>query len=183
MDNGESSYRRFLDGDPSGFDELVVMYREPLILFINGFLHNLAESEDVAAEAFMELIVHPKRYSFRSSLKTYLFSVAKNKAVDRVRREMRFSSHIMPEDFEKEDSARVEEHIFRKENANMLSRAMEKIHSEYAAVLRLVYLEDMTCEEAGKVLGKNKRQMANLLYRAKNSLRRAMEEEGFIYEE
>ena len=50
MDNGESSYRRFLDGDTSGFDELIEMYREPLMRFINGFLHNLSESEDVAED-------------------------------------------------------------------------------------------------------------------------------------
>ena len=41
----------------------------------------------------------------------------------------------------------------------------------------------MTAEEAGRVLKKNKRQIANLMYRAKGSLKRAMEEEGFSYEE
>lgn len=183
MDNGESSYRRFLNGDKSGFDELIAMYREPLILFINGFLHNLVESEDVAEDVFVELIVHPKRFLFRSSLKTYIFSIAKNKAMDVVRREIKISFDIALSEFEKEDEMRVEDHICRKENEKILLCAMEKLHPEYAAVLRLIYFEDMTNDEAGKVLGKNKRQMANLLYRAKNSLRCAMKEEGFTYEE
>ena len=86
MDNGESSYRRFLDGDTGGFDELVNMYHDALIYFINGFLFDITESEDVAEDTFMELIVHPKRFSFRSSLKTYIFQIARNKAIDRVRR-------------------------------------------------------------------------------------------------
>lgn len=182
MDNGASSYRRFLDGDQSGFDELIIMYRDSLIYFINGFLNNLDESEDVAEEAFMELIVHPHRYSFRSSFKTYLFSVARNKAVDRVRREKKLSPSQI-DDMELEDMERIEKNIFKDENSKMLHRAMEKINPEYASLLRLLYFEDMTGEQAAKVMKKSKRQIANLTYRAKNSLRRAMEEEGFSYEE
>ena len=182
MDNGASSYRRFLDGDRSGFDELIRDYRDSLIYFINGFLNNIDESEDVAEEAFMELIVHPHRYSFRSSFKTYLFTVARNKAVDRVRREKKLS-RAQIDDMELEDITRLERDILLDENSQMLHRAMKKINAEYAALLRLLYFEDMTAEQAGKILKKNKRQIANLTYRAKISLRRAMEEEGFSYEE
>ena len=182
MDNGASSYRRFLDGDQSGFDELIKDYRVPLIYFINGFLNNIDESEDVAEEAFMELIVHPHRYSFRSSFKTYLFTIARNKAVDRVRREKKFSGAQI-DDMELEDIERFDKDILKNENSQMLQSAMKKINPEYAVLLRLLYFEDMTNEQAGKILKKNKRQIANLTYRAKNSLRRAMEEEGFSYEE
>jgi RNA polymerase sigma-70 factor (ECF subfamily) len=182
MDNGASSYRRFLDGDQSGFDELIKDYRVPLIYFINGFLNNIDESEDVAEEAFMELIVHPHRYSFRSSFKTYLFTIARNKAVDRVRREKKFSGAQI-DDMELEDIERFDKDIIKNENSQMLQSAMKKINPEYAVLLRLLYFEDMTSEQAGKILKKNKRQIANLTYRAKNSLRRAMEEEGFSYEE
>ena len=181
MDNGASSYRRFLDGDKSAFDELIETYREPLISFINGFLHNLDESEDVAEDAFMELIIHPKRYSFRSSFKTYLFTVARNKAIDRIRKEMRYSRAPI-EELDMDDGIYTEDVIFRKENEAIVNRAIEKINPEYAAVLRLIYFEDMTGEEAGKVLGKSKRQMANLTYRAKLSLKKSLEEEGFKYE-
>lgn len=181
MDNGESSYRRFLAGDMAGFDELIEMYREPLIAFINGFLHNPAESEDVAEDAFMELIVHPGRYSFRSSLKTYIFTVARNKAVDRLRKEKKLT-YVAPEEFSAADEEELENYIFQKEREACLHRAMEKLNPEYAAVLRLVYFEGMAGKEAARVLGKSKRQTANLLYRAKITLRRLMEEEGFSYE-
>ena len=77
----------------------------------------------------------------------------------------------------------IDDYVSKKESRELLSKAMEKINPEYAAVLRLVYFEDMTGEEAAKVLGKNKKQTANLLYRAKISLRHAMEEEGYSHEE
>lgn len=182
MDNGESSYRRFLDGDTGGFDELVNMYHDALIYFINGFLFDITESEDVAEDTFMELIVHPKRFSFRSSLKTYIFQIARNKAIDRVRKRKRISSTPIDET-DIEDTESIENSVLKDERSKMLHIALGKINEEYATLLRLVYFEDMTAEEAGRVLKKNKRQIANLMYRAKGSLKRAMEEEGFSYEE
>lgn len=35
MDNGTSSYRRFLDGDDSGMVELVRDYKDGLLLYLN----------------------------------------------------------------------------------------------------------------------------------------------------
>ncbi|MBQ9746116.1 MAG: sigma-70 family RNA polymerase sigma factor, partial [Clostridia bacterium] len=84
---------------------------------------------------------------------------------------------------EKADGAEPDEHILREESRELICLAMEKINPEYAAVLRLIYFEDMTPEEAARVMGKSKKQLANLTYRAKISLRRAMEEEGYSHEE
>ena len=86
MGNGESSYRRFLDGDDSAFSEVIDIYRESLIFFINRYVQNLSLSEELAEDCFVELIVYPKRYNFRASLKTFLFTIARNKAVDRLRK-------------------------------------------------------------------------------------------------
>lgn len=33
MDNGASSYRRFLEGDQSAFDEILILYKDHLIFF------------------------------------------------------------------------------------------------------------------------------------------------------
>ena len=37
MDNGASSYRRFLDGDDKGLVDIIRDYKDGLILFLNGF--------------------------------------------------------------------------------------------------------------------------------------------------
>ena len=51
------------------------------------------------------------------------------------------------------------------------------------AALWLLYFEGFSTDEAAVALGKSRRQMANLLYRAKQSLRITLEKEGFAYEE
>ena len=40
MDNGASSYRRFLDGDESAFESIMKELFHGLVFFIDGFVHD-----------------------------------------------------------------------------------------------------------------------------------------------
>ena len=70
MDNGARSYRRFLDGDERAFDEILTQYFDGLTFFINRYLHDVHASEDIAIDVLLQLIIHPHRYNFKTSLKT-----------------------------------------------------------------------------------------------------------------
>ena len=89
MKNGAGSYRRFLDGDESAFDDLLALYQENLIFFINRYVHNITVAEDLAADVFLDLIVHKHRYNFKTSLKTYLFMIGRSRALNYLKREGR----------------------------------------------------------------------------------------------
>ena len=86
MDNGESSYRRFLDGDNNAFGEVVDIYKDSLIFFINRYVHNFAVAEELAQDVFVELLLHKRRYNFKTSLKTYIFTIGRNLAVSYIRK-------------------------------------------------------------------------------------------------
>ena len=75
MDAAANSYRRFLDGDESAFEEIMQELFCGLVFFINGFVHDPHAAEDIAIDAFSDLVVHRHRYNFRVSLKTYLYMV------------------------------------------------------------------------------------------------------------
>ncbi len=184
MDSGAASFRRFLDGDESGFDEIIGLYHDSLIYFINRYVNNFATAEDLAADTFMELLIHKKRYSFKSSFKTYLFSIARHKAVDHIRREKRFSS--MPEEEMPEDSTDidvVERSVISSEEKRKIKEISEGLCEDYATYLHLAFFEEMDNEDIAQIMKKSKKQMANLSYRAKNALREALRKEGICYEE
>ena len=67
MDQGAASYRRFIDGDRDAFGEIVDLYRESLIFFIHRYVNDIDTAEDLAEDVFVELIVHPERFSEKSS--------------------------------------------------------------------------------------------------------------------
>ena len=47
MDNGASSYRRFLEGDDSGIVEIIRDYKDGLILFLNRYVNNIHTAEEL----------------------------------------------------------------------------------------------------------------------------------------
>ena len=59
---------------------------------------------------------------------------------------------------------------------------MKRLNMEYRQVLYLVFFEDFQNAQVASVLGKSKKQVENLVYRAKLSLKTEMEKEGFVYE-
>ena len=71
----------------------------------------------------------------------------------------------------------------RDERKKILHNALANLSPEYRQVLWLIYFEDFSNDEAAQVMKKSKRQIENLVYRAKKSLKLTLEKEGFLYEE
>ena len=55
---------------------------------------------------------------------------------------------------------------------------MEKLNPDYRQILHLIYFEDMSPEEAGRVMKKNRKQIYNLIQRSREALRQKLIEEG-----
>lgn len=86
MDRGAASYRRFLDGDDEGFVEIVRVYNDGLILYLNSFVNNISVADELAEDAFVKLGVKKPRYTGKSSFKTWLYAIGRNVAIDYIRK-------------------------------------------------------------------------------------------------
>lgn len=179
MDNGAECYQRFLNGDENGLNEIVELYANHLIFFINGFVKDINLAEDIMEDTFMELIVHKHRFREESSFKTYLFKIGRNKALNFIKK----NKKTVPIETDIEDTTKLEEQIIKSDQNKHVRQAMKEINEVYAQVIHLLYFESMSYEEIGKVLKKNNKQVKNLAYRARNSLKEVLEKEGFSYEE
>ncbi len=184
MDNGASSYRRFLDGDDEGIEEIVRDFKDGLILYLNGIVKNIYTAEELAEDTFFRLMIKRPRFSGRSSFKSWLYAIGRNIAVDRIRRDVKTSS-IPIEDMESylSDEYDLERSYIKEERKIGVHRAMGKLPDDYRQVLWLTYFEDFSNKETSVIMKKNDRQIRNLLYRAKQSLKCELEKEGFTYEE
>ncbi len=178
-DVGADLYRKWLGGDGTAFDKIIEIYHDALIFFAYGIVKNFADAEDIAADVFADVIVHPKRYFFGCSLKTYLFSMARNKAVDRIRRRGRFSAADINESEESiSDGKLLEDKLIADEKAKAVRDALKEINPEYATALKLTYFYGFSGDEICIIMNKNKKQMTNLLYRGKEALKKALEGKG-----
>lgn len=70
MDNGASSYRRFLEGDKDALTEIIREYRDGIVLYVNNFVDNICAAEEIAEDVFVKLYVNKPKFSGKSSFKT-----------------------------------------------------------------------------------------------------------------
>lgn len=181
MDNGAGSYRRFLDGDESAFDEIIKEYLAGLIFFIDRYVHDTATAEDIAIDAFSDLVVHRHRYNFKVTLKTYLFMIGRSRALNYIKHRNKINFvplSDMESDVCCDDRKSMEERILSEERKRTVNNAITQLPENMQTAVHLVYFENMSYEEVAKVMRKNRKQIDNLLYRAKAMLRTILREEG-----
>lgn len=182
MDNGSIYYRRFLDGDESAFDEIMHEYFNNLVFFINRYVNDITAAEDIAIDAFSDLIVHKHRYNFKVTLKTYLFMIGRSRALNYIKHINKFKTVELSEvENELTDTYSLEEYICKNEMKKKVNKALEELPEEMKIAVHLVYFEGLSYSETAKILKKNKKQVDNLLYRAKGRLRAILGEEGEMY--
>ena len=184
MDNGASSYRRFLDGDDKGLLEIVQDYKDGLILYLNGFVNNLSVAEELMEETFFKIITKRPRFAEKHSFKTWLYTIGRNVAIDYLRHNSK-RADVSVDDIEGilKDEYDLEKIYIIEERKIAVHNALKKIHQEYRQVLWLLYFENFSNAETASIMKKNARQLKNLVYRAKNALKSQLDKEGFLYEE
>lgn len=170
MDNGASSYRRFLDGDESAFDEIMKELFYGLVFFIDRYVHDTQAAEDIAIDAFADLIVHRHRYNFKVTLKTYLYMVGRSRALDYLKRRKGINLVELSLAENLEDAKSLEEIVLADERKRAINLALQKLPEDMHMAVHLIYLDEMTYEEAAKIMKKSRKQVDNLLYRGKKEL-------------
>jgi len=178
MDNGASSYRRFLDGDESAFNDIMKELFRSLVFFVDGYVHDVHAAEDIAIDTFSDLVVHKHRYNFKVTLKTYVFMLGRSRALDYIKHRKILSFVELSEAEGLENEKTLEELVLADERKRVVNAAIAKLPENMRVVIHLVYFEEMTYDEAAKVMKKNRKQVDNLLYRAKKELRIILGEDG-----
>ena len=178
MDNGASSYRRFLDGDESAFDDIMKELFYPLVFFVDRYVQDVHTAEDIAMDVFSELIVHRHRFNFKVSLKTYLCMLGRSRALDwlRHRKVLRFVE--LSEASELPEASGLEELVLTDQRKRLLHHAITQLPEAMQEAVHLIYFQELSYEEAARVMKKNRKQIDNLLYRAKKELRIILGKDG-----
>ncbi|MGN0517743.1 MAG: RNA polymerase sigma factor [Acutalibacteraceae bacterium] len=182
MDNGASSYRRFIHGDDAGLADIIDEYYDGLTFYLNTYVRNLNTAEELAEDTFVKLATKKPRFNGKSSFKTWLYSIGRNIAADSLRHNSKrdivpideFSDMIANGDDEIEQSYLLEERKI------IIHRAMQRLKLEYRQVLWLTYFEELSNKEVAQIMKKSLNSIEHLVSRARQSLKAELEKEDFI---
>ena len=178
MDNGASSYRRFLDGDESAFDEIMKELFDNLVFFIDRYVHDIHAAEDIAIDTFSDLVVNRHRYNFKVTLKTYLFMLGRSRALNYIKHRKVIDFVELSEADKMSEQETLEEIVLVDERKRVVNNALSSLSDDMRVVIHLIYFEALSYDEAAKVMKKKRKQVDNLLYRAKKELRIILGKDG-----
>lgn len=181
MESDEIIYDRFLEErNEEDFRILLERHKDRLVLFLNGYVHNLADAEELMLDAFAEVALGRSIFAGRSSFRTWLYSIGKKLALSHLRKTGR-RMEVGEEAAEGVEGTvqAPDVTLLQEEGKKELYQALESLNSEYRQVLMLLYFEEMSHEEVARVMRKSMKQIYNLTERGKKALREALERMGF----
>lgn len=183
MDMGADSYKRFLKGDNDAIGEIVEMYRAGLEYFLLSILNNEDLAEEITQDTFCYLFIKKPKFKEKSSFKTWLYQIGKNRAYKYLKKNRRFTSldESFPEFISEERMALEEKYFSDTEKLNIIS-VMSSLKKEYREILWLTYFEELSNKECAVILDRKLHDIESLLYRARKALKRILQEEGYTYE-
>ena len=143
-------------GEEAAFTCLVVRHQRSLINFFFHLSWDRAMAEDCAQEVFLRLYSHRETYQPQARFTTFLFRIARNLWIDRVRSA---AVHGKPASLDGLLQDRVAspapgpvEILTRRETGAALKRALEKLSEEQRAVVLLGEIQGLKYEEVGAIL-------------------------------
>ena len=178
MEKDEALYAAYLGSEGNALRVLMERHGDALTLYINGYIHDIHEAEDLMIEAFSRMVAAKPRL-VENGFKAYLYKTARNLALrhaDKRRRHACFSL----EDLENEPESKllVEAVLQTEEQNRILHQCMKQINPDYYEALYLLYFENLSYVQAAQIMGKTTKQIDHLLERGKKALRPLLEREG-----
>lgn len=183
MRDGAEAYKRFLDGDKNAIGEIVEEYRAGLEYFLLSITGSEDTAEELTQDTFVYLFVKKPKYKPVASFRTWLYTIAKNKAYRYMKKNSKSLSYEYNSSFAiSEDLRLLEEKYFSDiEKLNVLD-VMAKLKSEYREILWLTYYEGFSNKECARITGKKVHNIEVLVSRARQALKKLLQEEGYTYE-
>ncbi|MDP3039799.1 MAG: sigma-70 family RNA polymerase sigma factor [Deltaproteobacteria bacterium] len=170
-------------GDFQAFEALVNRYEGKVYRLSMRMLRNQQDAEDALQETFLQVYRGLKNFEGRSSFSTWLFRLATNVSLMKIRHRQTEPSKLLPlEDYlpqhEEGEHPQIqdwpdlpEETLLSKESREKMLEALEKLPAEYRAVFILRDIEGFTNAEAGETLGISVAAVKSRLHRARLTLR------------
>ncbi len=152
----------YMGGDEDAFLSLVSSNLKPVYNFVYRLSGNQQDAEDITQETFIKVWKKIKKYDDAYSFKTWLYAIARNTAVDFLRKKR----NILFSDFENDAGensfldmlvdAEVlpDEVAIRAEQKDVLERALASLSPLYREVLLLKYNDQFTFDEIGRIVGR-----------------------------
>lgn len=167
-------------GQHSAFDRLYALYDQRVFQYVCTLVFNPALAEEIVGDTMMAVWRGAGTFSHNSRVSTWIFGIARHKALDALRRTGRQQREVDLDGVA--ELPHTEESPFdgiqRKEVASLTHRALAGLSREHQEILRLVFYEELPYEEIAELLSIPANTVKTRVYYAKHHLKQQLERLG-----
>jgi RNA polymerase sigma-70 factor (ECF subfamily) len=159
----------------AAFEALYRSSRDDVFAYVRGLLRDRSAAEDVTAQAFER--AYRRRTTFnpkRGSHRAWLFGIARNAALDELRRRSRHAELVAePEDVEAVTGDESAEAAMRR---TVIRKAMAQLSARERELVALKFFAGLHNTEIARVIGTSDSNAGTKIHRVLEKLRRACDE-------
>jgi len=174
MDHEERIILDAQHGKSESFRRLVERYQHPIFQMIFNLVHDSHAAEDISQDVF--IAAYRKISTFdpmRSKFATWLFTIARNKSINHLRKKKRDLSRVHGETATDADPCRLacKEELFQK-----LDDSLKQLPLRQQRAFVLAEFENLPYEEIAQIECISIGTVKSRIHRAKQKLRHALEQ-------
>lgn len=173
------SVKGFLNGNMRDFDALVTRYRDMIFNLCLNITGDYDEAVDCSQEVFIKMYKNLNRFEFRSSLSTWLYSIAMNTCRNRLSnsyRKKRVSFDVI-ENYSHAGKESDPEFIFEKnERERAVRGAISRLPEDERILVILRDLEERSYGEITEITGVKEGTIKSRLSRGRHRMRELLKE-------
>ena len=170
----ETVIHRVLEGDIESFRFILERYERPVVRIIRNITNRANSSEDIAQDVF--LTAYKKLASFdpaRSNFSTWLFTIARNKSINALKKKKPLSMSELPE---KSNPHNPSDDMAEKEFFDQLDATLQTLPPRQRRAFVLTEFEKLSYEEIAQIEGARLGTIKPRINRAKKKPRTALQE-------
>lgn len=161
--------------------DLYEKYKQDVFIYLLSITHNKALSEDLVSETFLSAIKSLPNFKGKSDIKTWLFSIARHKWYEYLRKEKSTTSlEFFIQQYIQEDSS-IERSSYHNEVSNRILDLLNKEDKRTKDIV-MMRVEGYSFYEIGNKFKISEGSARVIDFRIKKKLREILIKEGFEYE-
>jgi RNA polymerase sigma-70 factor (ECF subfamily) len=168
-------------GEQSAFERLYCLYEKRVYQYVYTLVYDATLAEEVVGDTMLAVWRGAGTFTATSRVSTWIFGIARHKALDAIRRTGRHHQREVELDGAAEmpnPHDHPDEGLLRDELAAVTQRALVVLSREHQEILRLVFYEELPYEEISALLGIPVNTVKTRVFYAKQRLKEQLERMG-----
>jgi RNA polymerase sigma-70 factor (ECF subfamily) len=170
--------QRVAAGDRDAFSELYRRLQRPLFGYLMKLVREREMVEDVLNETMMEVWRQAARFEGRSSVNTWVFSIAHHRAVSRLRKRRETSLDEEQAATIEDEAPTPDERAISGDMSRLLGTLMEQLSFEHREILHLAYYQEFSVQEIADALDLPANTVKTRMFYARQRLKVLLEKSG-----